>query len=151
MATLQAAFEAAVAGGCRGVLISGAAGVGKTALVDELRPLVTGRDGWFVSGKFDQYRRDLEFDAINQALRALGRLLLAEPDDQLTEARRRILGAVSSNAGLLTADSAGVRRAAGDAIRTGRPAHSAGAGSARGCAGAAGGRLAQTTAGAVPR
>ena len=102
-AALQAAFEAAVAGGCRGVLISGAAGVGKTALVDELRPLVTGRDGWFVSGKFDQYRRDLEFDAINQALRALGRLLLAEPDDQLTEARRRILGAVSSNAGLLTA------------------------------------------------
>ena len=103
VATLQAAFEAALTGGCRGVLISGAAGVGKTALVDELRPLVTGRDGWFVSGKFDQYRRDLEFDAINQALRALGRLLLAEPDDQLTEARRRILGAVSSNAGLLTA------------------------------------------------
>ena len=103
VATLQAAFEAALTGGCRGVLISGAAGVGKTALVDELRPLVTGRDGWFVSGKFDQYRRDLEFDAINQALRALGRLLLAEPDDQLTEARQRILGAVSSNAGLLTA------------------------------------------------
>ena len=90
VATLQAAFEAAVAGGCRGVLIIGAAGVGKTALVDELRPMVTGRDGWFVSGKFDQYRRDLEFDAINQALRALGRLLLAEPDDELTEARRRI-------------------------------------------------------------
>ena len=102
-AALQAAFEAAVAGGCRGVLIGGAPGVGKTALVDELRPLVTGRDGWFVPGKFDQYRRDLEFDAINQALRALGRLLLADPDDQLTEARRRILGAVSSNAGLLTA------------------------------------------------
>jgi len=103
VARLQAAFEAALTGGCRGVLISGAAGVGKTVLVDELRPLVTGRDGWFVSGKFDQYRRDLEFDGINQALRALGRLLLAEPDDQLTEARQRILGAVSSNAGLLTA------------------------------------------------
>ena len=24
----------------------------------QLRPVVTGRDGWFVAGKFDQYRRD---------------------------------------------------------------------------------------------
>ena len=46
-----------------GVLVSGAPGVGKTALVDQLRPVVTGSDGWFVAGKFDQYRRDLEFDA----------------------------------------------------------------------------------------
>ena len=80
---LQAAFEAALAGRCRGVLVAGAPGVGKTALVDELRPVVTGGDGWFVAGKFDAYRRDLEFDAANQALRALGRLLLAEPEDEL--------------------------------------------------------------------
>ena len=66
---LQAAFAEALAGRCRGVLVSGAPGVGKTALADELRPVVTGRDGWFVAGKFDQYRRDLEFDAFNQAFR----------------------------------------------------------------------------------
>ncbi|HTW11452.1 MAG TPA: AAA family ATPase, partial [Solirubrobacteraceae bacterium] len=100
---LRAAFGGALTGGCRGVLVSGAAGVGKTALVDELRPVVTDRDGWFVAGKFDQYRRDLEFDAVNQAFRSLGRRLLAEPDDQLTDIRQRILGAVGSNAGLLTA------------------------------------------------
>ena len=103
VAALQAAFVDALTGGCRGVLVSGAAGVGKTALVDELRPVVTDRDGWFVAGKFDQYRRDLEFDAINQAFRSLGRRLLAEPDDQLTDVRQRILDAVGSNAGLLTA------------------------------------------------
>ena len=98
-----AAFEDALAGRCRGVLVSGAPGVGKTALVDELRPVVTGRDGWFVAGKFDQYRRDLEFDAVHQAFRALGRLLLAEPEDELAEVRERILEAVGPNAGLLTA------------------------------------------------
>jgi signal transduction histidine kinase len=102
---LQVAFEGALAGRCRGVLVSGAPGVGKTALVDELRPVVTGRDGWFVAGKFDQYRRDLEFDAVFQALRTLGRLLLAEPEDELAEVRERILRAVGSNAGLLTATS----------------------------------------------
>ncbi len=103
VAALYAAFEEALAGRCRGVLVGGAPGVGKTALADQLRPVVTGRDGWFVAGKFDQYRRDLEFDAINQAFRALGRLLLAEPEDELTEVRQRILEAVGQNAGLLTA------------------------------------------------
>ena len=100
---LQAAFVDALTGGSRGVLVSGAAGVGKTAFVDELRPVVADRNGWFVAGKFDQYRRDLEFDAVNQAFRSLGRRLLAEPDDQLTDVRQRILDAVGSNAGLLAA------------------------------------------------
>src|SRR6185312_3002523 len=73
VAALEEAFEEALAGRCRGVLVGGAAGVGKTALVDELRSVVTSVDGWFVAGKFDQYRRDLEFAAVNQAFRALGR------------------------------------------------------------------------------
>jgi signal transduction histidine kinase len=103
IATLETAFEDALAGQCRGVLVGGAAGVGKTVLVDELRAVVTGRDGWFVAGKFDQYRRDLEFDAGCQAFRALGRLLLAEPDDELARLRERILRAVGANAGLLSA------------------------------------------------
>jgi AAA ATPase domain/Protein kinase domain len=103
VAALEAAFAGARAGGCQGVLIGGAAGVGKTALIDQLRPVVTGQDGWFVAGKFDAYRRDLEFDAGNQALRALGRLLLAESEDELARARDRIVTAVGSNAGLLAA------------------------------------------------
>src|SRR6266511_5533690 len=61
------------------------------------------RDGWFVAGKFGQYRRDLEFDAVHQAFRALGRLLLAEAENELANVRARILDAVGANAGLLTA------------------------------------------------
>ena len=103
VAALEAAFEDALTGGCRAVLVCGAPGVGKTALVDQLRPVVPRSDGWFVAGKFDQYRRDLEFDAVYQAFRVLGRLLLAEPEDELAEVRERILRAVGANAGLLTA------------------------------------------------
>ena len=103
VAALRGAFDEALAGRCRGVLVGGAPGVGKTALVDELRAVVTGSDGWFVAGKFDQYRRDLEFDAVYQAFRGLGRLLLAEPEDELAEVRERILEAVGPNAGLLAA------------------------------------------------
>ncbi|HEX6521959.1 MAG TPA: AAA family ATPase [Streptosporangiaceae bacterium] len=103
VAALEAAFVGALAGECRGVLVGGAPGVGKTALADELRPVVTSADGWFVAGKFDQFRRDLEFDAANQAFRALGRLLLAEPEDELAPLRDRIVAAVGPTAGLLTA------------------------------------------------
>ena len=103
VATVREAVEEALTGRCRGVLISGAAGVGKTALAAEVRPVVASRGGWFVAGKFDEYRRDLEFDAAHQALRALGRVLLAEPERDLTPLRARILAAVGANAGLLTA------------------------------------------------
>src|SRR5918999_2495209 len=103
IAALETAFEDALAGRCRAVLVGGAPGVGKTALVDQLRPVVTGRDGWFVAGKFDQYRRDLEFDGVYQAFRALGRLLLAEPEDELADVRERILRVLGPNAGLFTA------------------------------------------------
>jgi signal transduction histidine kinase len=103
VAALEAAFAGALTGRCRGVLVAGAPGVGKTALIDQLRPVVTGGDGWFVAGKFDQYRRDLEFDAAYQAFRALGRLLLAEPEDELARLRERIVAAAGPGAGLLAA------------------------------------------------
>ena len=103
IAVLEEAFDRAAAGGCSGVLIGGAAGVGKTALVDELRSVVTASQGWFVAGKFDQYRRDLESDAVIQAVRALGRLMLAQPDDEVAALRERILTAAGQNVGLVAA------------------------------------------------
>ena len=101
VAALAEALAEAVAGGCAGVLVGGAAGVGKTALAVELRSAVRARGGWFVAGKSDPFRRDLEFDAANQAFRALGRLLLAEPEEELARVRGRILDAAGPNAGLL--------------------------------------------------
>jgi signal transduction histidine kinase len=103
VAALDAAFGGARAGQWRGVLVAGPPGVGKTALIDQLGPVVTGGGGRFVAGKFDQYRRDLEFDAVNQAFRALGRLLLAEPEEELAQLRHRMAAAVGPNAGLLAA------------------------------------------------
>jgi diguanylate cyclase (GGDEF)-like protein len=100
---LQTAFAAAVAGRGRGVLVSGVPGVGKTALVDELRSAAAARGGWFVTGKFDQYRPDLESDAVRQGFRALGRLLLAEPEDELAGFRTHLLHRLGRNAGLAAA------------------------------------------------
>jgi signal transduction histidine kinase len=103
LVALSAAFEDALTGRCRGVLVGGGPGVGKTALVNQLRRVVTGNDGWFVAGAFDQDRQDLEFDGIFQAFRALGRLLMAEPENELAELRERILAALGPNAGMVAA------------------------------------------------
>ena len=99
---LRQAFEQAMQGRVRVVLVAGAPGVGKTSLINELRPMVTARRGWFVLGKFDQYRRDAPTATV-QALRALGRLLLAEPQDELASQRERILEHLGANAGLVCA------------------------------------------------
>ena len=103
VAALAAAFEEALAGRCRGVLVGGVPGVGKTALVDELRPVVTGSDGWFVAGKFDQYRRDLEFDAVIRRFAPWVGCCWPSRRMSWPGSAERILRAVGANAGLLTA------------------------------------------------
>ncbi len=98
---LRAALADAVAGRARGLLVSGAPGVGKTALIDELRPLVTAAGGWFVRGKAEQFRQGDGSDALRQVLRGVGRLLLAEPEERLAPLRSRLIEALGPNAPLL--------------------------------------------------
>jgi diguanylate cyclase (GGDEF)-like protein len=101
--TLRTAFRDAVSGHTRCLLISGAPGVGKSSLVDQLRPMVTGAGGWFVSAKFDQLRRGADVSPVRLAIAAVARLLLAEPEAELREARGRLLDALGPEAGLLAA------------------------------------------------
>jgi predicted ATPase/signal transduction histidine kinase len=103
LAALRAAFDAALAGNGSCLMACGAPGVGKSALLNELRPLVAERRGFFVSGKFDQYGRDLTSDAVFQAFTALNGLLLAEPEQELAAIRERIVQMVGPNVPLLCA------------------------------------------------
>ncbi|HVQ91576.1 MAG TPA: AAA family ATPase, partial [Mycobacteriales bacterium] len=93
----------------RGVLVTGPPGVGKTVVVDELRSVVTAAGGWFVTGKFDQHRRDLAGDGLGQAFVALVQLLLAEPEAELAPQRERVRRALGPNAGLVAAVLDGIR------------------------------------------
>ncbi|WOB08112.1 diguanylate cyclase domain-containing protein [Piscinibacter gummiphilus] len=98
---LRAAFDRALRGEARAVMVAGAPGVGKTTLINELRPMVTARRGWFVSGKFDQCRRDVAASAVLQAMRSLGRLLLSQPESELAALRQELLRSLGANAGLV--------------------------------------------------
>ena len=87
---------------CPVVMVSGAPGIGKSALVNMLRPVVTRRGGWFVAGKADQVARDFE-TGLYAALRLLARLLLAESPMALEAQTRLIRERLGSNAAVLVA------------------------------------------------
>lgn len=77
------------------VFVSGYSGIGKTSLVKELyRPVVL-KQGYFLSGKFDQLQRATPYSAIIEAFSIFIRHILTEPEAQLSilnSALRRALG-----------------------------------------------------------
>jgi PAS domain S-box-containing protein len=85
----------------RMTLVSGDAGIGKSALVQELYRPITARRGYFISGKFDQLQRNIPYSAIVDALRKLVQQLLGEPDEQVQQWRSRLLNALGSNGQLI--------------------------------------------------
>ena len=94
---LAGALDRVQAGGGPAVLVTGPPGIGKTALVHTLRPVVTARGGWFVTGKYDQFGSDTGGRAITRALRRLAQLLLAEPEPDVAGHRQRLTAALGPN------------------------------------------------------
>jgi predicted ATPase len=79
------------------MLVIGYSGIGKSALVQELYKPVTQKRGYFISGKFDQYQRDIPYSAIVNAFQELVKQLLTEPDAKLQEWREKLLAALGIN------------------------------------------------------
>ncbi|MEV6349514.1 diguanylate cyclase [Actinoplanes sp. NPDC051851] len=103
LATLRGLFTGAVTGNRSVVLVTGPPGVGKTSLVDRLRPTVAAAGGYFLTGRSDPYRRDMGANAVGQAFGALGAQLLAESDQEMALLRVRLTEELGPDAGLAAA------------------------------------------------
>jgi predicted ATPase/class 3 adenylate cyclase/GAF domain-containing protein len=77
-------FERAAQGGSVGVLVSGDAGVGKSALISAIRRPILRLNGYFIEGKFDQFQRPQPYAAFAQALRQLVVQVLNEPEELIS-------------------------------------------------------------------
>lgn len=98
---LQDAYRRAQLGSLEIVLVSGLSGIGKSYLIDVFQKSVQSGGGLFVSGKFDQFKRDTPYHAIRQAGRQLLRHLLALPEERFEQLKQRILEAVVPNVQIL--------------------------------------------------
>jgi predicted ATPase/signal transduction histidine kinase len=102
VATIHAALERTLGGGRWIVLVTGPSGVGKSALVAELREPVRRGGAYFVSGKFDPYGSGTPYDVLNQAFERWVALALTESEDRLARWRAGILNTLGSHAAALT-------------------------------------------------
>jgi PAS domain S-box-containing protein len=78
------------------MLIAGYSGIGKSALVQEIYKPITQKRGYFISGKFDQFGRNIPYSAIVSAFQSLMRQILAESETDLQQWREKILAAVGA-------------------------------------------------------
>jgi len=94
---LLQAFERVTTGQSEFLLVAGYSGIGKSSLVQEIYKPITAKRGYFISGKFDQYQRNIPYSAIIQTFKELSQQLLTETDAQLAEWKEKIISAVGVN------------------------------------------------------
>ena len=79
------------------MLVAGYSGIGKSALVAEIYKPITRKRGYFISGKFDRFQRDIPYSAVVAAFSELVRQLLTENEIQLNQWRTKLRAAFGVN------------------------------------------------------
>jgi PAS domain S-box-containing protein len=97
--TLRAAVRDAHSGGL--VLVSGRAGIGKSALVEALRPYAAEQGAYFVTGSYESSLRHLPYAGLRQAFGEWIDQILTESAEQLAQWKRKLLAVEDGSAGLL--------------------------------------------------
>jgi len=98
---LLAAFERVCAGVLEGLLVHGYSGVGKSALIGEIHKPIVARRGFFCTGKFEQFQRNMPFGALAAAFSHLLRQILTGTEAELAVWRRLLREALGEEAGLV--------------------------------------------------
>ncbi|APR80735.1 Signal transduction histidine kinase CheA [Minicystis rosea] len=83
------------------LLIAGYSGIGKSALVRDLEKKAVRGKGLFVSGKFEQHKRDIPYATLVRAFRDLVLTIFAEREPKVAAFRERMLGALGADAQLI--------------------------------------------------
>ena len=95
-------FEDAANGRCMLMLISGPSGIGKTSLVNEIHKPGVRRNSYFISGKLDQFKSNIPFNAFTHAFSDLLRQLVSEPKEKLDQIRLDLSARLGLNTSILT-------------------------------------------------
>ncbi|MCW6052346.1 AAA family ATPase [Lyngbya sp. CCAP 1446/10] len=84
------------------ILVSGYSGIGKSCLVNEVQKPIVQQRGYFISGKFDQFKRNIPYASLIQAFQSLIRQLLTESAPSIQTWKQKLLAALGSNGKVVT-------------------------------------------------
>jgi predicted ATPase/signal transduction histidine kinase/CheY-like chemotaxis protein/tRNA A-37 threonylcarbamoyl transferase component Bud32 len=94
---LLTSFEQVSQGDKQLMLVTGYSGIGKSVLVKEIYKSLTKKQGYFISGKFDQFHANIPYQAVVEAFRELVKILLTESDSKLQQWKDKLLTALYPN------------------------------------------------------
>ncbi|MEG5000309.1 AAA family ATPase [Microcoleus sp. B4-D4] len=95
--TLLSAFDRITNDTSQLMLVAGYSGIGKSVLVQEIYKPITERRGYYISGKFDQFQRNIPYSAIVIAFRELVQQLLTETSEQLQVWHDKVVSTLGTN------------------------------------------------------
>jgi histidine kinase len=94
---LLQSFKNTLRGAKEIALISGYSGIGKSSLVNELHVVLTENGGYFLTGRFSEFEKNVPYSGLLSALGGLVRQILTEPSDVLEQWKSRLSSALKSH------------------------------------------------------
>ncbi|MCP4749051.1 MAG: AAA family ATPase [Desulfobacteraceae bacterium] len=100
---LHKTHERVCKGPCELFLIKGYAGIGKTSLVNAFKQQINRQSNFFLSGKFQQFRKQpLPYDSVIEAFSEFIRHLLTKNQDSIAAWKEKLKYALGKNAKIMT-------------------------------------------------
>ncbi|MCP4130833.1 MAG: serine/threonine-protein kinase PknK, partial [bacterium] len=84
------------------VLVTGGPGIGKSALVNSLQKSIAAKNAFFISGRYDRFRRDVPYSAILEAFRGVIRQILSESKEVINHWKESFTKVLGSGGGVIT-------------------------------------------------
>lgn len=98
---LNSIFESSIKQGSKFALVSGYSGVGKSRLVHELIPLIKSNNGFFIEGKFEQFKKDIPYWALTNAISSFIDYLFTLPSKEYLKWKKKLNDNIGSSLQLI--------------------------------------------------
>ncbi len=98
---LMAVFAQVGRGPSALMLVCGYPGIGKSALILEIHKPIVAKRGYYISGKYEQFRRDVPYSSIIQAFQGLILQILTEDKARIETWKQRLQAAMGPNGGVM--------------------------------------------------